>query len=87
MSVRAASALEAVAERLVAEHADRARRHAHEPRDRVDQRGLAGAVRAEQAEERAVRDRQVERVERQRAVVVALRERPDLERRRASSLA
>ena len=38
----------------------------------------------QQPEERAVRDREVERVERQRAVVVALRERADLERRRRS---
>ena len=47
--------------------------------DRVDQRGLAGPVRAEQAEEAAGRDLEVERVEREDAVVVALGELPQLE--------
>ena len=56
----------------LAEHADLAGGDAHEVADGADQRRLAGAVGAEQAEERARRDLQVEVLERERAVVVAL---------------
>ena len=53
---------------------------AHQVADGADQRGLAGAVGAEQAEERARRDLEVEVLERERAVVVALRQAAQLER-------
>jgi hypothetical protein len=66
----------------VSEDLDRAGGDADEPGDRVDQSGLAGAVRSQQPEERTVGDRQVERVERESAVVVAFGERADLQRRR-----
>jgi hypothetical protein len=47
--------------------------------DGADQRGLAGAVRTEQAEEAAGGHLEVEGVEGERAVVVALGELPQLE--------
>ena len=47
--------------------------------DGVDRGRLAGAVRPEQAEERSLRDLEVEVLERERAVVVALRQRAQLE--------
>ena len=48
----------------------------------LHRRRLAGAVWPEQAEEGAVRERQVQVIERKRAVVVALREASNRERRR-----
>jgi hypothetical protein len=42
--------------------------------DGADQRGLAGAVRAEQPEEGAIRNLQVEVLEGEQTVVVALRQ-------------
>jgi hypothetical protein len=59
---------------LVAEDARLAGRHADEVADRADQRRLPGAVGPEQPEEGAVGDHEVEVVEREEAVVVALGE-------------
>src|SRR5204862_2836729 len=63
----------------LAEHANLARCDPDQVANRADQRGLAGAVRTEQAEEGAVRDREVEVLERDRAVVVVLGQRHQLE--------
>ena len=64
----------------LAEHERLAARDPDQVADRADQRGLAGAVGPEQAEERAVRHRQVEVLEGEGAVVVALGEAAQLER-------
>ena len=64
----------------MAEHEDPPGGRAHEPGDGADQRRLAGAVRAEQPEERATRNPQLELVERARPVAVHLRQALDLER-------
>jgi MerR family transcriptional regulator, copper efflux regulator len=64
----------------MAEDRDLAGAHADEVADRADERRLARAVGAEEPEERAVGDLDVEPVERDEAVVVALREPADRER-------
>ena len=64
----------------MAEHERLARGHADQVADRRDERGLAGAVGAEQPEELPVADDEVDAVERQEGVVVALRETAQLER-------
>ncbi len=53
----------AVARHVDAEHADRARGRHDEPHDHADRRGLAGAVAAEQAGDRARRDGERDRVD------------------------
>jgi len=55
-----------------AHHAHAARVGAREPGDEVDERGLAGAVRAEQPEELAALDRQADAVERAQAAIALL---------------
>src|SRR5207253_10778065 len=67
--------------RRLAEHEYLARGDPNQVADRADQRGLAGPVRTEQAEEGALGDLQVEVAERGRAVVVALCEVADVEGR------
>jgi hypothetical protein len=69
-------------ERVVrlAEHEHLAFRDPQQVADRADQRGLAGSVGPEQPEERARMDLEVEVLERQRAVVVALGQAAELQR-------
>ena len=64
----------------LAEHEHLALGHPDQVADGADQRGLAGPVRAEQAEEGAGRDLEVEVLEREGAVVVSLGEAAKLER-------
>ena len=59
----------------LAEHADLARAHPQQVAHGADERGLARPVGAEEAEECTRRDLQVEVLERQRAVAVALGQR------------
>jgi hypothetical protein len=70
----------------VAEDQRLAARRPDEVADGRDQRRLAGAVGAEQPEELAVADGEVEAVERQQAVVVALGQPAEGERRRLEGL-
>ena len=83
MSCSARPIQERACERVVrlAEHADLAVGDAQQVADGADQRGLAGAVGAEQAEEGAGRDLEVEVLEGERAVVVALGQAAQLEAR------
>jgi hypothetical protein len=66
---------------VVSEDEDPPVRRAHEARDGADQRRLAGAVGAEQADEAAARDAQLELVERARPVGVGLAQPLDEQRR------
>ena len=72
---------------VVAEHADLAGGRAHEVADRADQRRFPSAVRAEQAEERAVRDLEIEIADGGQPRTVRLRQTADRERGRSGGRA
>src|SRR5690606_27913970 len=66
---------------IPAEGADRAAGRIEQAADRPDQRGLAGAVRAEQAEDLPLADLEIDPVESAHAALVGLRQAGDLENR------